>query len=127
MNKYRTPCRANASRISSACRYSNAAIAQPLWKVCFAPSAIVFHGVEDAIRCVVQHRFVGLDERVSSTLLQRAARGCFEFLEPILRNRLCLFEQHGHLIVPRFGRNDKGRRCHYNSASLWQATTLTSS
>lgn len=93
-NKYRTPCRANASRISSACWYSNAAIAQPGWQVFFAPAAIVGHAIERPIGGVVHHRLVSLDERIFHPLLKGPALRSLELSFPLPALGFCRLAAH---------------------------------
>jgi len=82
MKRYRTPRRAKASRISSACRHSNAAIAQPAGKRGLAPRPIVCHPVEGPERFVIQHGPVGLDEGVAHTKPQRPLCRGLELVKP---------------------------------------------
>src|SRR5262249_52959249 len=84
MNKYRTPWRANVSRISSAWAYSNrGAIAQPFRQLPGAPCPVLRHRVEGAVACVVEDRLVRVDEGVAHARAKRPARGRCKFGFPI--------------------------------------------
>src|SRR5450759_5244615 len=83
MKRYRTPWRENASRISSACRYSNAPIPEPIRQVLFAPAPIPFHRVEGAKRGVIENWPVRLDEGIPKPGLQRAPGSRLELLQPV--------------------------------------------
>ena len=64
--------RANASRISWACRSSNAAIAEPVREVLLAPATVLFGRVERAVGRIVHDGLVDLDKGVPHSLLERA-------------------------------------------------------
>src|SRR5436305_3932543 len=83
IKRYFTRCRASASRISSACRYSNAAIPQPDGQVLLAPLSVLGHGPEGSVGGVVENRFVGADEGVPEAERQRPTRRGLKFREPI--------------------------------------------
>src|SRR5437879_3402262 len=92
MKRYRTPCRSKTSRISSAWRYSNAAITQPGRQVLFAPAPVLFHRVEGPVGHIVQDRLVGANERVAEPRLQRPACRRLEFLQPLARDGVAFGE-----------------------------------
>src|SRR5260221_13830112 len=83
MNRYLTLRRANASRISSAWRYSNAAITQPRRQRPLAPLAIGGHRVERADRAIVQPRLCRMNERVAHAERERAPSCSLEVGEPL--------------------------------------------
>src|SRR6266404_6894418 len=86
MNRYFTPCRLKASRISWACLYSNAAISEPIGQVLLAPLPVRFHRVKGAKRRIVENRFISADKRVAHTLLQRSLRRSFKLFLPLTQN-----------------------------------------
>ena len=83
MNRYRTPWRRNASLISSAWRYVNAAISEPLREIVLAPAPVLFHRVERPIPGVVENRLVGMDECVPPAHGERSPRRGLELRQPI--------------------------------------------
>src|SRR5947207_15822032 len=105
INRYRTWRRLKTSRISSACRYSNAAISQPVRQVSFAPQTILFHRVEGTVRLVVQHRLMRVDKCVAQTLFERSLCGGFKLFQPFARNfrlryPVLAFGNHSSLLSP---------------------------
>src|SRR5216117_3044542 len=83
MKRYLTPWRAKASRISSAWRYSNAAIAEPRGQMLLAPLAVRRHRVERAERPLVEAGLFGMDECVPHAQRQRPLCRRFEVREPV--------------------------------------------
>ena len=83
MNRYRTPWRRNASLISSAWRYVNAAISEPLGEIVLAPAPILFHRVERPIPGVVENRLAGMDECVPPAHGERSPRCGLELRQPL--------------------------------------------
>src|SRR2546427_7004889 len=84
------PCRWKQSRISCACRYSNAAIAQPVRQVLLTPAPVIGRRVEGPERRVVHNRFMGVNERVAKAHFQRSPRRRFELRQPLGRDRRLL-------------------------------------
>src|ERR1700674_2605374 len=80
------PWAANFSRISSAWRYSNAAIAEPAGKILLAPAAVIRRGIPGPEGRVVQHRLVGVDKRITHPQRQGPPGGRLEFFAPFLRD-----------------------------------------
>jgi hypothetical protein len=72
-----------------ATRYSNAAIAKPRREVLFAPRTVGCRGLERTEGSIVQHGFVGLDERVLHSQGQRSTGGGLEFRAPVVRDLDC--------------------------------------
>src|SRR5271157_1255695 len=114
-NRYFTPCLLKTSRTSSAFLYSNPAITQPIRHVLFAPLPVFRHGVEGTIFGVIQHRFVGVNERIANVLFQRPACRRFKIL-PILRIVL-----HDLFHMPASSRPGFSR-VHYARESLFLGT-----
>src|SRR5205823_2613191 len=73
-----------------ACRYSNAAIAQPVWQVLLTPAPVISRRVEGPERRVVHDRFVGANERVAKARFQRSPRRRFELRHPFGQDRRLL-------------------------------------
>src|SRR5438876_23403 len=84
------PCRWKHSRISCACRYSNAAIAQPVWQVLLTPAPVIGRRVEGPERRVVHDRFVGANERVAEARFHRSPRRRFKLRHPFGQDRRLL-------------------------------------
>src|SRR5260221_7580306 len=82
-NRNRMPCLWKQSRISCACRYSNAAIAQPIGQVLLAPAPVVLGRVKGAERSVVQHRLLRVDEGVTEASFQWPPRRALPFPETL--------------------------------------------
>src|SRR5947209_7914887 len=80
------PWAANFARISSAWRYSNAAIAEPAGKILLAPAAVIRRGIPGAEGRIVQHRLVGVNERITHPQRQGPSSSRFEFFPPFLRD-----------------------------------------
>ncbi len=85
MKRYLTSCRLNASRISSACLYSNAPIAQPVGQVIFAPLPVLFHAIERPVLRIVQNGFVRMNEGIAHMLFQRPSCRRLKLLVPFLQ------------------------------------------
>ena len=75
-----------ASRISSACRYSNAAIAKPVWKVFLAPPPILGGRVECSEGGVVKDRLMGVNKRIFHALPEGSAGRRIKLCSPLSRN-----------------------------------------
>src|SRR5258706_353303 len=98
MNRYRTPCLRKISRISSAWRYSKAAIAEPIGQVFFAPAAILFHRIKSPKRHVIQYRFMGVDESIAESSSERTTAGGLEFIKPLARYAGGLLDDVFHFV-----------------------------
>src|SRR5439155_26490725 len=85
--------------ISCACRYSNAAIAQPAWQVLLTPAPVISRRVEGPERRVVHDRFVGANERVAKARFQRSPRRRFELRHPFGQDRRLLDRAVLHLAL----------------------------
>jgi hypothetical protein len=77
---------AKASRISSACRYSNVVVAKPVWKVFLAPLPILGGRVVCPEGGVVKDRLMGVKKRIFHALLEGSAGRRIKLCSPLTRN-----------------------------------------